>query len=150
VASSSSTLGETWDQDKLPCRRLGRALVHAIGHCFLIRKLLHDLDDKGRSFCPLIAVETDHGKLAMGRQLGWFLKTVGAATSVASALTMVPTAVVMMGSPPLGSNLTREALIRWVNDASLGGNGGSGLGWQRRRVELLFIGEMVRRGVLGL
>jgi hypothetical protein len=124
VASSSSALSETGDWDKLLCHRLGSALVHAIGHRFLIRKLLHDLDDMRRSFCPLIAVETDHGKLAMGRQLSWFLKTVGAASGVASALTMILAAVVTMGSPPPSSSLTREALIRWVDGASLGSNGG--------------------------
>jgi hypothetical protein len=104
--------------------RQGRVLVRAIGYRFLIRKLLHDLDDKRRSFCPLTIVEIDHRKLAMGRQLGWFLKTVGAASGVVSALTTVPAAVVTTGSPPPSSSLTQVALIRWVDDASLGGNGG--------------------------
>jgi hypothetical protein len=113
-----------WHLLLLHSMRQGRVLVHAIGYHFLIRKLLHDLDDKRRSFCPLTIVETDHRKLAMGRQLGWFLKTVGAASGVVSALTTVLAAVVTKGSPPPSSSLTRVALIRWVDDASLGGNGG--------------------------
>jgi hypothetical protein len=124
MASSSSALGETGDRDNLPCRRLGRALVHAIGHRFLIRKLLHDLDDKRRPFCPLTAAEMDHGKLVMGRQLSWFLMMLGAASGVALALMMVPAAVVTTGSPPLSNSLTRDALIRRVDGMSLGGNGG--------------------------
>jgi hypothetical protein len=70
VVSSSSALGETGDRDKLPCHRIGRALVRAIGYHSLIQKLLHDLDGKRRSFCPLAVVETGHGKLATERQLG--------------------------------------------------------------------------------
>jgi hypothetical protein len=44
----------------------------------------------------------------MGRQLGRFLKTMGAASGV------VPAMVASTGGPPSSGGSTREALIRWV------------------------------------
>jgi hypothetical protein len=64
-------------------------------------------------------VETDHGKLATGRQVSRCLVTVRAVSSEAS----VPVIVLTTGSPPQSSDLTQGALIQWVNDASLEGNG---------------------------
>jgi hypothetical protein len=64
-------------------------------------------------------VETDHGRLATGRQLGRCLVTVREVSGEAS----VPATVLMMGSPPPSSSLTEEALIWRVDSASLGGNG---------------------------
>jgi hypothetical protein len=51
--------------------------------------------------------------------------TVRAISDEASVLATV----LMMGSPPPSSDLTQEALIQWVYDMSLEGNGGFGLGW---------------------
>jgi hypothetical protein len=65
----------------------------------------------------------DHGKLATGKQVSWFLKTVGVASTIASAPTMVLVAVVTTGSPPPSSSLTRVALIQRFDGASLSSNG---------------------------
>jgi hypothetical protein len=46
--------------------------------------ILHDLEDKGDSFCKLTMVETDHRKVVMGRGLGWPSTAVG--TRFGSAL----------------------------------------------------------------
>jgi hypothetical protein len=40
---------------------------------------------------------------------------------------MAPVVVVMMGGPTPSSNLTWDALVRWVDDASSGGYGSLGL-----------------------
>jgi hypothetical protein len=60
----------------------------------------------------------------MGRRLHRFLKTMGAASGVAPAPATVPTMVVSRGGPPSSGRLTSEALIRWGDSASSGGNGG--------------------------
>jgi hypothetical protein len=91
-----------------------------MGHLKLIREHLRDLDDGRCPFCSLTAVEMDHEKLAMGRQLGRFMETAGVAPGVAPAVAAVATTG---GSPP-SSSLTREALIQRVDDESLGGYGG--------------------------
>jgi hypothetical protein len=59
----------------------------------------------------------------MGRQLGRFLKMMGAASDVAPAPTMVPTMVVTTGGPPSSGGLTKEVLIQWGDSASSGGYG---------------------------
>jgi hypothetical protein len=55
-----------------------------------------------------------------GRQ--WVTVTV--VFSEAPAPGMTPTVVVMTGGPPPSSNSARETLVRWVDNMSLGGNGG--------------------------
>jgi hypothetical protein len=65
------------------------------------------------------AVETDHGKLATGRQVSRCLVTVRVVSGEASVSVIVLTT----GSPPPSSDLTQGAMIRWVDDASLEGNG---------------------------
>jgi hypothetical protein len=60
----------------------------------------------------------------MGRQLGRFLKTMGAASGVALALAMVSVMVALTGGPPSSGSLTREVLIRRGDSTSLGGYGG--------------------------
>jgi hypothetical protein len=69
-------------------------------------------------------MEMDHEKQVMGRQLDRCLVMVMAVSGEASVPTKVPMMVLTMGSPPPSSGLTQEALIRWVNGASLGDNGG--------------------------
>jgi hypothetical protein len=68
-------------------------------------------------------VETDHGKLAMGRQLDRCLVMVRVVSSAALVLVTVPVMVLTMGSPPPSTSLTQEALIHRVDGASLEGNG---------------------------
>jgi hypothetical protein len=69
-------------------------------------------------------VETDQGKLAMGRQLDQCLVTVRAVSSEASVLLTVLEMILTTGSPPPSSGLTQDALTRQVNGTSLEGNGG--------------------------
>jgi hypothetical protein len=95
-------------------------------------------------------VETDHGKLATERQLGRCLVMVRAVFGEASVSGTVPTTVLSMGSPPPSSSLMLGALIRQFNGVSLEGNGGLGLGWPRRWVHPLFIGEKVCCRTLGV
>jgi hypothetical protein len=78
-----------------------------------------DIDDDRYPFCSLTVVDLDHGNLAMGRWLSWFVETAGAAPDVASALAVVA----MMGGPPPSSSLTQEAMIQWVNNVSSSGYG---------------------------
>jgi hypothetical protein len=100
------------------------ALALATGHLTLIRGHLHVLGDGRDQFCPLTAVETGRGRQSTGRQLGRFLKMMGAASNVALALAMVPATVASMGGPPSSGGLTREVLIRREDSASSGGYGG--------------------------
>jgi hypothetical protein len=65
------------------------------------------------------AVETDHGKLATGRQLSRCLVTVRAVSGEASVPVTVPAIVLTTGSPPPSSGLMQGALIRWVDGVSL-------------------------------
>jgi hypothetical protein len=69
-------------------------------------------------------VETGRGRRSTGRQLGWFLKTIGAASGIAPAPMTVLAMVVMMRGPPSSGGLAREVLIWRGDNASLGGYGG--------------------------
>jgi hypothetical protein len=55
---------------------------------------LHDLGYERNSFCELTAVKTDHGKLVMGRWLGWSSVAVGMTSSGAPAPRTPPMAMV--------------------------------------------------------
>jgi hypothetical protein len=55
---------------------------------------LHDLGYERNSFCELTAVKMDHGKLATGRQLGWFSTAVGMASGGALAPSTHPAVTV--------------------------------------------------------
>jgi hypothetical protein len=77
--------------------------------------LLRDLDSKGSPFCSPTAVVT-----WFGRQLAMVKVLSGEAPTPRMALTTAVTT----GGPPPSSSLAREALVWWVDDASLGGNGG--------------------------
>jgi hypothetical protein len=98
-------------REKHPCRQLGRALAHATRHRFLIRKLLHNLDDERHLFCSLTTVETDHGKLAMGRRLESSATAVVVTSGGASAPGTAPAVAVMLVGPPPSGGLAREALV---------------------------------------
>jgi hypothetical protein len=75
----------------------------------------------------------------MGRQLGRFLKTMGAASGVAPTPAILLAMVASMEGPPSSGGLTWEVLIRWGDSASSGGYGG--LGWGKVRTRKgLFIG----------
>jgi hypothetical protein len=97
------------------------ALAQATGHHKLNQEHLRDLDNDMYPFFSLMVAETGHRKWLMGRRLSRFLKMAGAAYSVAPAPMAVPAVVVTMGGCPPSSNLTREALIRWVDSVSSGG-----------------------------
>jgi hypothetical protein len=106
------------------------ALSLAMGRLTLIRGRLHILDDWRDQFCPPTTVETGRGRQSMGRQLGRFLKTMGAAFGVAPALVMVP---VTVASTRGGGSFKRG------DSASSGGYGG--LAWGKIRTwKGLFIG----------
>jgi hypothetical protein len=73
--------------------------------------ILHDLEDKGGSFCKLIVVEMDHGKLAAGRQLGRPSTAVGTTPGGAPAPRTSSAAVVYVGAPPPCVRLARKAQV---------------------------------------
>jgi hypothetical protein len=104
-STGSSEIGET-GVPPWPVARL--ALSRAIVHPWLIRELLRDLDDERYPFCSLTAVETDHGKWAMGRCLGRCLAMV----RVVSNEALAPAAVVAMGDTPPTNDLARKGLVR--------------------------------------
>jgi hypothetical protein len=60
----------------------------------------------------------------MGRRLGQFMKTAGAASVASPAPVTAPVATVTMGGPPPGSNSTCDALIQRVGGASSDNYGG--------------------------
>jgi hypothetical protein len=66
-------------------------------------------------------VETGRGRRSTGRQLGRFLKTMGAASDVAPAPRMVASTG---GGAPSSSGLTQEVLIQQEDSASSDGYGG--------------------------
>jgi hypothetical protein len=66
------------------------ATVHHLRRCFFLR----DLHDERNPICPLTAVETNHGKLAMGRRLGRSSTAVGTSSGGAPAPRASQTAAV--------------------------------------------------------
>jgi hypothetical protein len=109
-------------------------------HLMLIRGHLHVLGDGRDQFCLLTTVETGHGRRSTGRQLGRFLKTMGAASGVAPAPAIVSVTVALTGSPPSSSGLTWEVLIQWGDSASSDSYGSQD--WVKIRTRsMLFIGE---------
>jgi hypothetical protein len=82
------------------------------------------------------------------RQLGQCLVTVRVASGEASAPGMAPTTVSPTGSPPPSSRLTRGALIRWIDDESVEGYGGSVFAKNYQIMARLFIEVLTptRRG----
>jgi hypothetical protein len=72
---------------------------------------LRDLGYERNSFCKLTAVKMDHGKLAMGRQLGSF------ATAVVATFGSAPAVAVLAGVPP-SIESAWEVLVRWIDGAS--------------------------------
>jgi hypothetical protein len=124
---------------KLACCWLRRALAYAIRHHFIICKPLHNIDDEKHSFCSLTAVETDHGKLAMGRWLGSLTTAVVVTSDGASVLGMALAAVVMAeGAPPSGSS-AQKALVRRVDGAAVQGQWWLGFLARQGHEGLLFI-----------
>jgi hypothetical protein len=84
VSSSSARFGRI-ERREAPWPRLGRAQARATVHKTRRGLIIHDLEDKGDSFCKLTMVEMDHGKLATGRRLGWPSKAVGTTSDDALA-----------------------------------------------------------------
>jgi hypothetical protein len=80
-----------------------RARTRSILHQTLNSFFLRDLCEERNPFCILTIVETDHGKLAMGRRLD------SSATAVAATLGMALVVAVVAGAPPHSSKLAREA-----------------------------------------
>jgi hypothetical protein len=117
-------LGETSELRDPPCPATRAALVHAIGHHLLDHKLLRVLGDGRNLFFSLTVVETDHGKRTTGRCLDQFSMMVRAVPGEAPTPVMAPTAVVTTSGPSPSSNSAQEALVRWVDEVSLGGSGG--------------------------
>jgi hypothetical protein len=72
-------------------------------------RLLRDLDVERNSFCLLIVAETDGGKLATQRRLGWSSMAVGASSGGAPALESAPAAAEQLGQPPSGLGSARQA-----------------------------------------
>jgi hypothetical protein len=121
---------KAWEVRGLPWSVARAVLAQATGHRKLNREHLRDLDDDRCPFCSLTVAKMGHRKRSMGRQLSRLLKTVGAASGVAPGLVAVSAVVVMTGGPPASSNFTREALIWWVDSASLGDIWRLGFGWK--------------------
>jgi hypothetical protein len=93
VSSSLAWFGRT-ECREAPWPRLGRAHAQATVHETQQGLILHDVEDKEGSFCRLTVVETDDGKLAMGRRLGRPSTAVGMTSDGAPAPRTSPVAVV--------------------------------------------------------
>jgi hypothetical protein len=65
----------------------------------LIRFFLHDLDDKGNSFCKHTVKEIDEGKMAMCGQIGRPSMKMSSFSKGALALRRAPEASAMAGVP---------------------------------------------------
>jgi hypothetical protein len=88
-----------------------------MGHHTPIRFFLRDLGYERNLLCRLIAVETDHRKLATGRRLGSSATAVVATSSGASAPRVAPAVVAQAGAPPPSIELVREVLARRIDGA---------------------------------
>jgi hypothetical protein len=75
-------------------QRLGRAQAGATVHETTQGFFLRDLGYESNLFCEHTAMKTDHGKLAMGRQLGRSSTVVGTTPGGAPAPCTPPTAMV--------------------------------------------------------
>jgi hypothetical protein len=80
-----------------------------IGPHLMNCQLLCDLDVERNSFCSLTVVETDGGKQAMQRRLGWSSMAMGASSGGAPALESAPEAAKRLGQPPSGLGSARQA-----------------------------------------
>jgi hypothetical protein len=125
------------------------ALARYLGHQNLLRLFLRGLGNEVKLFCSPSAMETVNGEWATTVQFGRRLVTMKAASGKTSALGMALEVAVTTGGPPPSNNLTQEALVRWVDDASLLGNGDSGLVLPRGCRGRVYIGVSSYRAVQG-
>jgi hypothetical protein len=83
----------------------------------------------------------DHGMWSMGRWLGRFLKTVGAAFDGAPTPGMASTSTVVVGAPPIGDGLAWEAPAQRFDSGGMAWQWRLSFGVSRGRRGGVYIGE---------